>query len=171
MTTPASVNLNTEHLRHLGFKPGNCADAWKRHFKRSIWGHCQCCAFPIKITRLISSIIDVKYYGKLKQPPGYFIINPHDTEIPALTASYLDPGMTGYYAGLTNKQKVDILLPVCYRCWMSSMADYNYSTFGMPPGNSDIAALLKAPLTSLDQESLAIRQQLEADYISQFGSG
>lgn len=168
MTTPASVDLNIEHLRYLGFKPGNCADAWKSHFKRSIWGHCQCCAFPIKITRLISSIIDVKYYGKLKQPPGYFIINPHIPEFPALTALYTDQAMAGYYSGLTNKQKVDILLPVCYRCWMSSMADFNYSTVGMPAGNGDIAALLKAPLTSLDPESLAIRRQLEADYIAQY---
>lgn len=166
MSAPASSNLNIEHLRYLGFKPGNCADVWKKYFKRSIWGHCQCCAFPVKVTRIISSIIEVKYYSKVTTPPVYFIINPpvDNPESSLLPGSYLDAGSNNYYSGLTNKQKVELLVPVCYRCWIKSQAEHNYSTVGFPPANPEMVTLLKASTTSLTANMLAIRAVLENDY-------
>jgi hypothetical protein len=170
MSSPASCNLNIEHLRYLGFKPGNCADVWKKYFKRSIWGHCQCCAFPVKVTRLISSIIEVKYYSRITTPPVYFIINPpaDNAESYQLPGSYLDADSGNYYAGLTNKQKVELLIPVCYRCWIKSQAEHNYSTAGFSPANPEMVSLLCASTTSLTPDQVAVRAVLEHDYNAGF---
>ncbi len=120
---------NISHLRHLGFKPGNCADSWKKYFKRAIKGYCKCCSAEISITRLIASIIQVKYYGRNVVSPVYFILAP-TCEEQMLPGLYSLLEANNYYAGITNKQKVDLLIPVCSSCWTTSINQFNYSNIG-----------------------------------------
>lgn len=158
-----TIEPNIEHLRYLGLKPGNCADAWKAHFKCAPWGKCYVCAFSIRINRVIAKIIGNKFHGSKEWPPAFFIFGPskYTLQIP-----FTSPEAQGYYASGTNKEKTDLLVPVCFRCWSMSLHN-NYQAMGLPV-NHEIYALMKTKQCDLTEEQNIIKLHYETEYVTEY---
>lgn len=160
-TSPIWPNL--EHLRYLGLKPGNCADAWKAHFKCAPWGKCQCCGFKIRINRVIAKIIGNKFHGAKDWPPAFFIFGSCEY---VLKVPFTSDEAQGYYSGGTNKAKTELLTPVCFRCWTMSLEN-NYQAIGLPI-NPEIYSLMAAKQCDLTLEQSVLKIQYEAEYAAEY---
>lgn len=154
---------NLEHLRYLGLKPGNCADAWKAYFKCAPWGKCQCCGFKIRINRVIAKIIGNKFHGAKDWPPAFFIFGPSEY---ALQVPFNSVEAQGYYSAGTNKAKTSLLVPVCFRCWKMSLEN-NYQASGLPV-NPELCALMAAKQSDLTPEQTMFKIQYEAEYAAEY---
>jgi hypothetical protein len=158
-----TIDSNLEHLRYLGLKPGNCADAWKRHFKCAPWGKCQVCGFKIRMNRVIAKIVGNTFYGAKDWPPVFFIFGPSEY---TLRVPFMSAEAHNYYIHGTNKEKSGLLIPVCYRCWSMALSN-NYQVLGLPV-NEDVLLLMVAKQNELTQEQMLIKLELETEYVREF---
>lgn len=154
---------NLEHLRYIGLKPGNCADAWKAYFKCTPWGKCQCCGFKIRINRVIAKIIGNKFHGAKDWPPAFFIFGPSEY---ALQVPFTSAEAQGYYSSGTNKAKTGLLVPVCFRCWTMSLEN-NYQASGLSV-NPETYSLMAVKQCDLTLEQTTFKAQCELAYCTEY---
>jgi hypothetical protein len=158
-----TIEPNLEHLRYLGLKPGNCADAWKSHFKCAPWGKCLACGFKIRINRVIAKIIGNKFHGAKDWPPAFFIFGPSEY---ALRVHFMSAEAQGYYSSGSNKAKTSMLVPACFRCWTMSLEN-NYQADGLPV-DPYVYALLTIKQCDLTPDQALLKVQYETEYVTEY---
>lgn len=109
----STAKLCIDHLVYLGFFPHLISHKWRDVFKKNPIGCCQGCGNKIRVTKLISKNLGMKYYSKNYLPEVHWIFNFsldfNNSESVLECKNYIE--------SLSNSKKKEHLFACCYRCW------------------------------------------------------
>ena len=151
-------NDNFAFLYNLGYNNSIISNCWKKYYNKKEKGKCQVCFHKMQMPNPVIKFFRMPYHKNKHYPSAHFIFNePIDDSVPNVWENIKE-----ILTSKTNKEKTQLLIPVCYQCFSETK---NYSAHSLI-GKSQTINYNKVSQEELNEQQK--QEKLEYNYQYQF---